>query len=131
MIVFLTASPLLVSGIENSTKNSTDMITFTCIFSGFPKPDIIWYRHGNNGITDTLRTTIGELNITNVSTIDDGHYVVQSHLTIFDLERMDEGYYECRAIDSVFGSDNSSLAYLTVQGKCLLIIYIIIINIYV
>lgn len=112
-------SPILVSGIENSTKNSSDTMIFTCTFSGFPKPDIIWYRYSNDGdVVDTLTVRPGEVNIsTNAVTAIDGQYIVESHLSLYDLEKSDEGFYECHVVDYYFGNDNSSLAYLTIQGN--------------
>ena len=115
-------SPILVSGIENSTKNLTDTMIFTCTFSGFPKPDIIWYRYrSDGGMADTLTIRPGEVNIsTNAVTAADGQYTVESHLSLYDLEKSDEGFYECHVVDYFFGNDNSSLAYLTVQGNTII-----------
>lgn len=115
-------SPVLLSGISNLTKNSSDVITFTCIFSGFPRPDITWY---DNGGTENIQTgevlvSTGRLNITTsiraMPLENDGQYTVVSQLSIYDLQAADEGYYECSAVEFILGTENSSTGYLEIQG---------------
>ena len=94
-------------------ENEANPVTFICAATGDPLPTISWYF--NNILLNTSDHNISRA----VSGI-----VVESLLTIFNVQSSDVGTYTCHA-ENFIGSDRSS-GILTVNGK-LLCIYIHII----
>lgn len=93
-----------------------------CIFSGFPRPELTWNR--NLTISKSIEIiTVNERIDINTSVYaqpldNQGQYSILSQLTIFNLIGNDEGYYECSAKESIFGTTNSSKSFLTIQSMC-------------
>ena len=98
---------MLIEGLMNTTQNSTDNLTLSCTFEGFPAPIIYWYHNGEmiiNSIESESAINTGLVNVTS-----------QFHLT--NLMYEDRGMYECVATDGIFNNSQQSNGMVTVQGK--------------
>jgi len=78
-----------------------DMMTFTCIASGVPLPDITWSSDSNSNITAQLDDVMINDNIVNGT-------MRQSQLTLTDLQVNDFQNYTCNATNQ-FGSDSETV----------------------
>ena len=107
------------------TVNVTDSATFTCSAAGVPYPSIVWTLPDGSEIIaidqqSEIRPRIYAENVPSNDTL----YAVTTLLTINDASRDDEGVYTCIAEND--DSITSSTATLTVQGKLLNSITLII-----
>ncbi len=108
-------------GFTRYVVNVTDDITFQCIATGVPPPDIQWYR-GNvmlNSSSDS-RVTIG---IPMINEPERALATVTRELVLTQTSTSDAGSdYSCRATNAAMGGQDSRMFEVYVQGKCLLCI---------
>ena len=98
----------ITENVTDLLENETNPVTFTCKATGEPVPTISWYFNS---------VLINELNASdyNVSSTVN-RTVIESLLTVFDVQSSDVGRYTCFA-ENINGSDQSS-GVLTVNGNC-------------
>ena len=99
----------------NITKNQSDTVQLSCVFSGQPVPQVTWSRSQNNVDKEELDNRTNKITVT--SSINDT--TVVSTLKINDIEKTDEGNYICNAsngIPNLIQSQEYNKAFITVQG---------------
>ena len=99
----------------NITKNQSDTVQLSCIFSGQPVPQVTWSRSQNNADKEELDNRTNKITVT--SSINDT--TVVSTLKINNIEKTDEGNYICNAsngIPNLIQSQEYNKAFITVQG---------------
>ena len=103
------------------TKNESDVITFTCIFTGLPAPTVEWTRLTAGS---EVPTPLSLMLISSSQNHSTGLYVTNSTLLIPNtdggLKKTDEGQYNCMGINAatnLIRAVNKSSAFLTVQGE--------------
>ncbi|XP_048587479.1 hemicentin-2 isoform X1 [Nematostella vectensis] len=84
------------------TRNETDNLTLTCKLEGKPLATVLWLKDNTELEPDS------RLIITQPSSVDSG----ESTLTIINVNRHDEAYYQCRAnntVDTTTSTTNTSV----------------------
>ena len=92
---------------ENLTVVQPQSATFLCNATARPRPEITWWRMGNQLMAQT--------NTIEISSDSFGEREIESNLTIIMADPSDTGGYICQATN-VAGQDNAT-AELTVHGK--------------
>ena len=109
----------VIEGLKNVTTNQSLIAHFTCIMEGIPCPSIAWFRAIPPDNTFTIISNRDRFNISNKTECNQNR--ISTTLEVHSLVREeDEGYYQCLAVNNVTNliqTSNSSVAFLTVQGK--------------
>ena len=80
-------------------SNENSPISFQCIATGIPTPDIMWYRNGSSLLSSSdLRITVGPLN---QQLLSSGLYQMVQTLTINNTVDSDSGSYSCVGSNTV------------------------------
>ena len=90
----------------NATAVQPDSVTFTCVATGLPRPDIVWFFKDNNG------TIIGGL--VAIDVISRGERQIASSLSLANAFPLAAGEYTCVAENVVDKTESS--AVLSVHG---------------
>ena len=101
----------------NYTVDEGNSVTFECIATGIPAPEITWLRNGMElNSTSNPRITFGTANAPMNIIRDDGETVqeVSRNLTLANTVDEDSGSYVCMATN-VAGSGNDTFEVI-VQG---------------
>lgn len=123
---FFLVSPILAKGASNVTiteTSSIDNTSFLCSGYGGPLPEIYWYRVSNSNYM--LLTNSDKYSINIVTNVTNNTYI-SSQLSITNITLTDEGIYTCN-ISNTRGY-MTTLATLTVYGKCCNISFYIIVS---
>ncbi len=109
-----TVPPKIIKGLKNEVVVLEDdldqTVTYYCEMKGYPSLDITW-THDNFNVERNPEKYI-------VSYTNEGETILQSSLTILDLESHDSGNVTCMGSVGDKVSANSSTASLSVLGKC-------------
>ena len=110
-LYFLSSSPVAVPTIleppENLTVVQPQSATFLCSATAQPRPQITWWRMGNQLMAQTITIEISSRIF--------GEREMVSNLTIIMADPSDAGGYVCQATNAA-GQDTAT-AELTVHGK--------------
>jgi len=103
-LIILIITSLVVPDITQAPVDSAsmigDMVTFTCIATGVPLPDITWSSDSNSNIMDQLDDVM-------INDTFDGT-MRRSELTLTNLQAVDFQNYTCNATNQ-FGSDSETV----------------------
>ena len=118
--------PHIVLDPRNAEVAVGGSVEFSCNATGFPPPDILWFKDGvkvmitGNFLNPNMVTTMTILLSTNSE-------LVVSVLRIEQVDLIDEGIYSCLATNNLTDilSDTSLGAMLTVKCKFYIIQYLI------
>ena len=105
-------------GQTNYTVNEGNSVTFECIATGIPAPEITWRRNGMAFNSSDSRVTIGNMpNTMEVMRDSDNETVfeVTQTLTLNTTMDSDSGMYECVAMSDV--GEDSGFFELIVQSE--------------
>ena len=94
---------------------------FTCVATGFPRPEIIWCRRYTNGTEEELLDSDADVTISGAG-LD--ARTVESMLTMLSTLPRDSAQYICNAsnlVNSVLAS-----AQLTVYGKQAVFVFVVV-----
>ena len=118
--------PQLLQGLSNVTKNESDAVFFTCIFTGLPAPSVKWIVP-NGGLKvpssdcNRVRMTPTEgLTVSSECNMNTKPYIINSTLLIYTIKKEDEGMYSCigeNNATNLIEAVNQSGAFLTIQGE--------------
>ena len=103
-------APTILEPPENLTVVQPQSATFLCNATAQPRPQITWWRMGNQLMT--------QANTIEVSSDNFGEREIVSNLTVVMADPSDAGGYVCLATNAA-GQDNTT-AQLTVHGKSLI-----------
>ena len=106
--VFLKVAPSVNLSTQNITRNETQSVTFQCTVDGKPLSSVTWLY---NNVSINTSNSVKYI-VTGPSSVNSG----VASLTINNLVRGDEGFYRCKANNSL-GSAQSELAFLKVNCK--------------
>ena len=115
------ATPAVISPQPNSyTVDHSEAITFTCIATGFPLPEISWARVNSTStvqLESDSSLTISESNVIPNYTLSDGSVVLAVARTLMftSVSEEDSGRYSCVATNGV-GADARDY-FLIVRGE--------------
>jgi len=110
--------PKILVNPSPDTKMEKENVTLSCEYEGKPKPTVEWFV---NDITK-LNPSDPRIQITNTGNVKGVHSV----LTIYNLNRTDEGRYKCVVNNSIKANVASNEAQLTVNCKLHFNVFIII-----
>jgi len=102
------------------TKIEKEDVTLSCEYEGKPKPTVEWFVND----TTKLNPSDPRIQITNTGDVKG----VNSSLTIYNLNRTDEGCYKCVVSNSIKANVSSTEAQLTVNCKLHFNLFFIIIT---
>ena len=84
---------------------------FTCVFFGFPKPNVTWFKDGHD-----LMLVVPGLRYETIENATDVKFQWKSYLRINITQRNDSGTYHCVA-KNVAGVGVSTTSVLKILGK--------------
>ena len=116
-LLYISATPELLSELINITKNFSDNVLFHCSFSGFPAPDITWYHNGQVLINGAQENVTISTMLTALPSDNSGLFNITSQLSIKYVQTSNNGLYQCMATESIFNTSNFTQSYLNVQGN--------------
>ena len=113
----LTCAPCSVSPEVNITAetvvvNETNPAVLTCVSTGIPEPEIMWFREGVNMMIDSDGTKYNISSTTRM--LGNRNMEVTSTLTVFDTSVSDSGIYSCSATNLAGSAVDAT--ELTVEG---------------
>lgn len=103
------AAKILISP-NNATTTEGQNVTFECNLEGQPLSTVTWLKAGSTQI-DTYGSSRYQVSAPPSSVVNS-----RATLTIINVTRSDEGFYQCRA-ENQLGRELSNAAYLTVNCK--------------
>ena len=106
------AANILISP-NNATRNEGQNVTFECDLEGQPLSTVTWFKGSTQIDTSDNRYQDSAPSSSVVNST--------ATLTIINVTRSDEGFYQCRA-ENLLGNSLSNAAYLTVN--CKLIVFV-------
>ncbi|KAK3749889.1 hypothetical protein QZH41_008268, partial [Actinostola sp. cb2023] len=99
--------PKILVNASSDTKIEKENVTLSCEYEGKPKPTVEWFVND----TTKLNPSDPRIQITNTGDVKKG----VSSLTIYNLNRTDEGRYKCVLNNSIKANVSSTEAQLTVN----------------
>ena len=118
--LFLAVEPLIIMDPTDSSVLAPDPITLRCIARGEPSPDITWVKD-----VDGSRTVYTESQDNITITTVQSTATSEGNLTISPTGALDTANYSCIA-ENTFGSAESQQALVTIFGKLMVPLSIII-----
>ena len=116
--MFFIVGPRLIESPEDSNVTIEDDITLQCVFTGFPIPDITWYRN-NSLLVEDDRIIIVTVPFNEMPTgfTAEEFGRVTSFLNIENASVNDTGLYRCNANSPAYNIVSSDDALVLVQGQ--------------
>lgn len=136
-VVLVAFVPILTETPSNTTVTAGSEVTLNCSASGYPTPEIEWYRltesKGITQVDDLYQYTSVLPDSVTIVTADESETIIVSTMTITTVDHQDYGYYLCVAntsntsISSLYGEIQTNTSFhdisetITIHGKFTLI----------